>query len=143
MKKRHYYARRRGNVRQIYYVERLWELASEQRAFDMPVVLFNLDVDVWFRRRRATVRRLLRHLRRIEAADLSYPIILSESGSVMDGYHRLAKAVFRQYSTIRVVQFQSDPPPDEIHVFGEHVPPLASFLDAPTRNALETIVPQS
>src|SRR5689334_21259314 len=40
-----------------------------------------------------TWRDVINHVALIEAADLSYPIILSADGSVMDGMHRVAKAV--------------------------------------------------
>src|SRR5687767_11001747 len=39
-----------------------------------------------------TWRGLLEHLKLIDQADLSFPIILSASGEVMDGMHRVVKA---------------------------------------------------
>jgi hypothetical protein len=59
-----------------------------------------------------TWRGLLEHIRLIEEADLSYPIILSAAGEVMDGRHRLAKATLRGDSHILTVRFLEDPEPD-------------------------------
>jgi hypothetical protein len=57
---------------------------------------------------------LLGHVRLIEEADLSYPIILSASGAVMDGMHRVAKAMREGRSRIEAVQFDEDPEPDHV-----------------------------
>ena len=59
-----------------------------------------------------TWRALIEHVRLIEAADLAYPIILSASGEVMDGCHRLAKAALRGETHILAVRFLEDPEPD-------------------------------
>ena len=52
------------------------------------------------------------HLRLIDEADLSFPIILSAAGLVMDGRHRLAKAAREGRPEIAAVQFDEDPSPD-------------------------------
>ena len=57
---------------------------------------------------------MLAHLRLIAAADLSYPIILSASGAVMDGMHRVCKAALEGRTEIQAVQFAEDPPPDHV-----------------------------
>jgi hypothetical protein len=61
-----------------------------------------------------TWRELVEHMRWIEQADLSFPIILAANGEVMDGRHRIAKAALAGYATITAVQFEEDPPPDHI-----------------------------
>jgi hypothetical protein len=66
----------------------------------------------WVGDERPTWRALLEHVRLIEAADLSYPIILSANGEVMDGRHRIAKAALRNELQILTVQFAEDPAPD-------------------------------
>ena len=59
-----------------------------------------------------TWNELIAHVRLIQAADSSYPIILSADGSVMDGMHRVVKAVLAGHGDIVVVQFDRDPEPD-------------------------------
>jgi hypothetical protein len=57
---------------------------------------------------------MLEHVRLIERADLSFPIILSATGAVMDGMHRVAKALLEGRDEIEAVQFEEDPEPDHI-----------------------------
>ncbi len=61
-----------------------------------------------------TWRSMLAHIRLMDEADLSYPIILSANGAVMDGMHRVAKAVRLGYAEIDAVQFEADPDPDHV-----------------------------
>ena len=61
-----------------------------------------------------TWRELVAHVRLIEQADLSFPIILAANGEVMDGRHRIAKAALAGRATITAVQFTDDPPPDHV-----------------------------
>ena len=57
---------------------------------------------------------LREHLKLIDEADLSYPIILSANGAVMDGRHRVAKAAREGRREIEAVQFEEDPEPDHV-----------------------------
>jgi hypothetical protein len=61
-----------------------------------------------------TWRQIVDHVRLINEADLSFPIILSASGEVMDGRHRIAKAAMTGCELIDAVQFDADPPPDYV-----------------------------
>ena len=61
-----------------------------------------------------TWRDILEHIKLIDAADLSFPIILSSSGAVMDGMHRVVKALRQGASEIAAVQFDKDPEPDYV-----------------------------
>jgi hypothetical protein len=61
---------------------------------------------------RATWRGMIDHIRLIEAADLSFPIILAADGRVMDGMHRVVKACLAGQGAIVAVQFDRDPEPD-------------------------------
>jgi len=61
-----------------------------------------------------TWRAMVEHLKLIDEADLSYPIILSADGAVMDGRHRVAKAAREGRSEIEAVQFVEDPEPDHV-----------------------------
>ena len=61
-----------------------------------------------------TWREMIAHIKLVDASDLSFPIILSAGGEVMDGRHRIAKAAMSGYDVIEAVQFDVDPPPDYI-----------------------------
>jgi hypothetical protein len=69
-----------------------------------------------------TWRAMLEHLKLIEEADLSFPIILSASGAVMDGRHRIAKAALLGREEIEAVQFSADPEPDYEGLGPEELP---------------------
>jgi hypothetical protein len=73
-----------------------------------------LDEEWFGEDERPTWRALLEHVRLLGEADLTYPIILSASGAVMDGMHRVAKAMLEGRRGIEAVQFDEDPPPDHI-----------------------------
>jgi hypothetical protein len=73
-----------------------------------------LDTDYWFggSMESATVRKVVEHLRLIQEVDTSYPIILGVDGGVMDGMHRVARAMLEGRPTIVAVQFEILPEPD-------------------------------
>jgi hypothetical protein len=78
-----------------------------------------LDEPYWFGEEapRPTCRALIDHMKLIEEADLSSPIVLSSKGGVMDGMHRVAKALLLGRKMIEAVQFEEDPEPDFVDVF--------------------------
>jgi hypothetical protein len=65
---------------------------------------------------------MVEHIKLIEEADLSFPIILSASGAAMDGMHRSAKALLQGQEEIRAVQFDQDPEPDHIGLGPDELP---------------------
>lgn len=75
-----------------------------------------LDEVYWFdgERERPTCRRVLDHLRLVLDADLSYPIILGADGRVMDGMHRVGRALLEGHDDIEAVRFAEDPEPDHV-----------------------------
>ena len=103
-------------------VDRLLALSA---AFPRKIVpldaIRELDQD-WCGDERPTWRAMVDHVRLIEEADLSFPIILSAIGEVMDGRHRLAKALLLNRTEIEAVQFEEDPEPDFIGREPEDLP---------------------
>jgi hypothetical protein len=73
-----------------------------------------LDEDWFAAEERPTWRAMVGHMKLIEQADLSFPIVLSASGAVMDGMHRVAKASLLGRDEIEAVQFDDDPEPDHV-----------------------------
>jgi hypothetical protein len=96
-------------------VHRLIELSS---GFPVKEVLLDsiseIDSAYWFfeSAEKPSVREIVDHLRLIEAVDASYPIILGPDGRVMDGMHRVARALLEGRTTIKAVQFEALPEPD-------------------------------
>ncbi len=82
------------------------------------------DEVYWFddAKERPTCRRVVEHMTLIEAADLAYPIILGANRRVMDGMHRVAKAIMQGDAVIEAVQFARDPEPDYVGLEPEDLP---------------------
>jgi len=70
----------------------------------------------------ATWRSLVAHVVLMDHADLSFAIILAADGAVMDGMHRVAKALRLGHTEISAVQFPEDPPPDHVGVSQDELP---------------------
>ena len=73
-----------------------------------------VDTEYWFDESAEvpTVRRVVEHARLISEVDTSYPIILGHDGRVMDGMHRIARALLEGRTEIGAVRFTSPPEPD-------------------------------
>jgi hypothetical protein len=59
-----------------------------------------------------TVRKVVEHCRLIGEVEMSYPIILGPDGRVMDGMHRIARALLEGRQTIRAKRLDHLPEPD-------------------------------
>lgn len=70
----------------------------------------------------ATCRLIAEHARLIKEADLSYPIIMCSNRRVMDGMHRVLKALNARMHTIDAVIFEQDPEPDYVDVLPDELP---------------------
>ncbi len=55
-------------------------------------------------------------------ANLSFPVILAAEGRVMDGMHRIAKALMLGRETVDAVQFTVTPEPDYRGVLPKDLP---------------------
>lgn len=75
-----------------------------------------LNEAYWFPDTHPTTQQMIEHMQLVNAADLSYPIILCAEGRVMDGMHRIAKAILGHQTHILAVQFEHTPKPNFINV---------------------------
>lgn len=93
--------------RHTWSVPRLFELAR-----DLPVMDVSLNhLSVYYTYEKLTLREMVMHMRGVDAADLDRPIILDEDGELLDGRHRLMKAMLLGNETIKVVRFDENPSP--------------------------------
>jgi hypothetical protein len=69
-----------------------------------------------------TYRQIAEDVRLIEEADLRFPIIMSSDRRVMDGMHRVLKALNAGMETIDAVIFEQDPEPDYVDVYPSQLP---------------------
>jgi hypothetical protein len=106
-------------------VDRLVELSRGLPIKDVELASIDeIDSVYWFddQSERPTVRRVVEHVRLIEDVDLSYPIILGADGRVMDGMHRIAKALLLGRETISAVRFETHLEPDYRNCRPEDLP---------------------
>jgi hypothetical protein len=95
-------------------VDRLIRLSEGLPVVDVAVdSIGEVDTVYWFDQAHPpTVRAVIEHARHIQEVDLSYPVILGLDGRVMDGMHRVARAILEGRPTIPAVQFRYHPEPD-------------------------------
>jgi len=92
-------------------VSRLFELARNLPVMDIPLNHLHL----FYKYENLTLREMVMHIKAVNDADLNMPIILDEDGEVMDGRHRLMKAMLTGAETIKAVRFDENPSPCQVH----------------------------
>jgi hypothetical protein len=108
-------------------VDRLIELSRDLPRQHVPLAqIRELDEAVFGADEPATWHSLLAHVRLMDEADPQYPIILAADGRVMDGMHRVARAMRAGAQEIEAVRFDADPPPDHVGKAPDNLPYLDS-----------------
>ena len=105
-------------------VDRLVSLTENLEVHEVPSdSIKELDDPFWLLDDEVpTLREVAEHARLINETDLQHPIILGADGRVMDGRHRVAKALIEGRDLIRAVRFRIDPEPDCIGVHPDDLP---------------------
>lgn len=95
-------------------VDRLVELSRDLPLEEVDVrAIGEIDTVYWFDNTNVpTVRAVIEHMKLVNEVDVSYPIILSVEGRVMDGMHRIARALLEGRKTIGAVRFPEPIVPD-------------------------------
>ncbi len=95
-------------------VDRLIELSAALRVEEVALEdIPEIDSVYWFDESEVpTVRKVVEHFRLVREVDPSYPIILGPDNRVMDGMHRVARALLEGRNTIKAVRFGEAPEPD-------------------------------
>jgi len=109
----------------VWDVSRLIRLSRELPIIEIDLQSINeIDETFWYALGGAipTCRNVVEHASLINNADLSYPIILCEEARVMDGMHRVCKALMLKHSMLKAVQFERYIAPDYIDVKIEDLP---------------------
>jgi hypothetical protein len=113
--RKQYYFRQSNRGLLAWDVDRLVQLSSNLPRKRIPLNKIRELDEAWSSDDESpTWRAMVEHLKLIDAADPSFPIILSSSGAVMDGKHRVAKAAWQGLIEIEAVQFEEDPEPDHV-----------------------------
>jgi len=105
-----------GNPLRYWYIDDLIEQSRDLPVLEVSIHdLDELDRVAWYgdnsHHGRLTVRQVVEHMKKIEEADLTCPIILSADGKLLDGFHRVAKAYYLGIDALPAKRFVADPPP--------------------------------
>ena len=96
-------------------MQRLIGLAKSLPVKDVPLFsIRELDESFWFGGRSPTCCEMALHAKLTEETELKHPIVMSDGGRVMDGLHRVCKALLESKETVSAVQFIETPAPDYI-----------------------------
>lgn len=78
--------------------------------FDLPLAAIYSGSEVWTPV--GSAYGIAHHVRRALDVDTNHPIILDEMGFIMDGWHRVLRALIDGKATIKAVRFEKTPPHD-------------------------------
>ena len=119
MRKQYHFRPSEAGLR-AWDVDRLVDLSKHIEIKLIPLATIReIDEPYWGE---MTAREVAEHAQLIAACDLSYPIILSRDSRIMDGMHRVLKALIQGESHIEAVRFETDPEPDYVGVRPEDLP---------------------
>ena len=79
---------RRGDY--TYRVVNLIEASKDIESFKMPLECVPIGDKPW---KNITTKLFAYHMKRVQDADLTYPITLDDEGYICDGWHRVVKAI--------------------------------------------------
>jgi len=82
------------------------ELAKDLPIFYLPITEDIITSKLYWKK--DTVWDMIVHIKKVENADFSHPIILNSEGLIVDGWHRVVKAVIKEYETIEAVQLTKE-----------------------------------
>ena len=91
-------------------VARLIQLSKDLIPFRIPL----LHLNMYNTYNTLRLRDFVMHMKVVHAADLTCPIILDEDGELLDGRHRIMKALFLDHVDILAVRFNVNPSPDTV-----------------------------
>ena len=92
-------------------VARLIELSKDLPIFEAPIAAIATDYTLTDE---CDLRVFAAHMKKVLDANLEHPIVLAANGVIMDGRHRLAKALLEGRTTIKAVRFEMGPEPDRV-----------------------------
>ena len=96
----------------FWLIPNLIEQAKCLPVMEIPLCAIFTGSEVW--EPIQSPQQLARHMKQVMDADMSYPIIMDDEGFIMDGWHRVAKALLEGRETIKAVRFENTPAPDYV-----------------------------
>ena len=94
----------------VWTVTNLIARSKDLEPFDLPLAAIYLGTEVWTPE--GSPFGMAHHMRRALDVDTRHPVILSQEGFIMDGWHRVLRALIDGRSSIKAVRFSKTPPHD-------------------------------
>jgi hypothetical protein len=91
----------------VWNVTRLIQHAKGFPVFEIPLAGIYIGANILPESRSA--RQLAEHVKRVQETDLQHPILMDPDGFIMDGWHRVVKALVEGRETIKAVRFETMP----------------------------------
>ncbi len=118
-----YHIRQVGEDTHVWDVNRLLRLHANVPTQTVALSqVAEIQQAYWFPNTHPTTADIVEHMRLVEAADLAYPILMDAEGKLMDGMHRVAKALLAGHSHIHAQLLPQTPAPDFINVDVDSLP---------------------
>lgn len=122
--------RQQYHIREVDGHTLIWDVHKlVKNAQDLPIKqillvdIKELNEPYWFKHSDVvTANDFIHHARLVDEASLDFPIILCAEGRLMDGMHRVVKAVLLGYGSISAVQFSEKIQPDYVDVDLDSLP---------------------
>ena len=95
-----------GNKR--WSIARLIEISKDFEVFEIPLIglnIYGMSPQI------NGMQEFVGRIKQVLDANLKYPIMLDDDGYVMDGRHRIAKALLEEKETIKAIRFEEMPEP--------------------------------
>ena len=124
MRKQYHFRASAAGLR-AWDIDRLVGLTKGLARYRVPLTsIRELDEAYWSNEGTAqlTCRDVVEHARLMQECDFDYPVILSSDGRVMDGMHRICKALLLGHADVEAVRFAVDPEPDYVGVHPGDLP---------------------
>ncbi len=123
--RKQYHFRKRGEDTLIWDVHRLIRLSQDFEINDIPLSdIKELDEVFWFQHppEKPTCRAVAHHAKLIQQTNLEHPIIMCPESRILDGMHRVCKALVLGEETIKSRKFNTMPKPDFVNISAEDLP---------------------
>ena len=123
--RKQYHSRLVGSNNHVWDVHKLIRATSNLHSRDVSVDdIAEIDENWWYQELGSlpTPRSLALHMQSVHKTDLAYPIILCSEGRLMDGMHRVVKAMMENREYIQAVRFRVTPIPDFVNVSLDDLP---------------------
>lgn len=94
-----------------WYPSTIRDAVKDLKSFDLQLAAVDLSARPWSP---YNISLYLYHAKRVEECDFKHPIVLDPSGYIIDGWHRIVKAILKGKTTLKAVRLRVMPEPDVI-----------------------------